>query len=97
MKLLNKPEISKAIRKLNKSKSVKPAYFDKLALALTSAEKTLYDLEEALKGNILKVKGRYSNEDCEAYNSREYRQEFQDWLWDDEDDRPMPPALFEEM
>tara|TARA_R110002020_G_scaffold67122_1_gene176052 strand:- start:177 stop:461 length:285 start_codon:yes stop_codon:yes gene_type:complete len=94
MKLVNKPEIAKAIRKLNKNKSIKPAYFDLLALALTSAEKTLYELEEALKGNILKVKGRYSNE---AYNSREYRQEFQDWLWDDEDDRPMPPALFEEM
>lgn len=93
MKLLNKPEISKAIRKLNKNKSIQPAYFDKLALAHASAEKTLYDLEEALRGNILKVKGRYSNE---AYESREYREEFQEWLWNDEDDRPMPPALFEE-
>lgn len=58
--LINKPELKKAIKKLNRNKSVKKDYFDKLIFAHSEAEKTLYKLEEALRGNILKVKGQYS-------------------------------------
>jgi hypothetical protein len=57
--LINKPELKKAIKKLNRNKSVKKDYFDKLIFAHSEAEKTLYKLEEALRGNILKVKGQY--------------------------------------
>ena len=58
MKLLNKPEITKAIKKLNKNKKIKQGYFDQLVFDYNEAEKTLFELEAALKGNILKVQGR---------------------------------------
>ena len=58
MKLVNKPEITKAIRKLNKNKKIKQGYFDQLVFDYNEAEKTLFELEAALKGNILKVQGQ---------------------------------------
>ena len=63
MKLLNKPEISKAIRKLNRNKTIRQGYFDQLVFAYSEAEQTLWELEEALKGNILKVQGRVPQPD----------------------------------
>ena len=58
MKLVNKPEITKAIKKLNKNKKIKQGYFDQLVFDYNEAEKTLFELEAALKGNILKVQGQ---------------------------------------
>jgi hypothetical protein len=58
MKLVNKPEITKAIKKLNKNKKIKQGYFDQLVFAHGEAEKTLFELEEALRGNMRKVQGR---------------------------------------
>ena len=65
--LTNKTEISKAIKKLNRTKSIKKDYFNKLMFAHGEAEKAVLELEGALQGNILKVKGLLTKQQVEAY------------------------------
>ena len=60
--IIDKSEVKKAIKKLNKNKTIKSEYYDKLMIAHSEAEKTLIELEEAMIGNILKIKGRWTKE-----------------------------------
>jgi len=55
MSLLNKAEVTKVIRKLNNNKKIDPQWFDKLIREHEAAGQRLWELEEAMRGNILKV------------------------------------------